>query len=121
MVVPCLFPIQILTCCYGIDINNTLEGTWETIKNKWGASFACRTIESLFKALVGVPGDRESHDLSWFSKRCTQFENIFRGRQRVGGGYKRHRTLLALRRFIALANADPSAYVRDVDGVDPHG
>jgi hypothetical protein len=105
---------------YGIDTNNTLEGTWETIKNKWGASFACRTITSLFKSLVGLPGNATSQNLSWLAKRCTQFDSILRGRQRVGGGYKRDLTLLVLSRLIALVQTAPTAYVRDVDGVDPH-
>jgi hypothetical protein len=104
---------------FGVDTNNTLEGTWETIKNKWGAS-SCRTITELFKLLVGLPGDSASQELSWLSKRRTQFDNILRGRQRVGGGYKRDRNLLRLRRLIALIASDPSTCVRDVDGIDPH-
>lgn len=104
---------------FGIDTNNTLEGTWETIKNKWGAS-AFRSISALLKSLVGLPGDARSQDVSWLAKRCKQFDNILRGRQRVGGGYKRDRTLLRLRRMIELIKTAPATYVQDVDGVDPH-
>lgn len=105
---------------FGIDTNNTLEGTWETIKNKWGAHFACRTITALLKSLVGLPGDSESQALSWLAKRTTQFDDVLRGRRRVGGGYKRDRILLRLRRFIQLVETSPATYVRDVEGVDPH-
>lgn len=101
---------------FGVDTNNTLEGTWETIKNKWGAS-SCHTITALFKLLVGLPGDSVSQELSWLSKRRTQFESILRGRQRVGGGYKRDRNLLRLRRLIALIASDPATFVSDVGAV----
>jgi hypothetical protein len=104
---------------FGIDTNNTLEGTWETIKNKWGAS-SFRTITALFKTLVGLPGDIASHTASWLAKRLTKFDNILRGRERVGGGYKRDRLLLRLRRLIEIIKVSPSTYVRDVEGVDPH-
>lgn len=105
---------------FGVDTNNTLEGTWETIKNTWGAHFTCRTITSLLKSLVGLPGDAASQAQSWFAKRCTHFDDVLRGRQRVGGGYKRDRVLLRLRRLIQLIESAPSEYVRDVDGVDPN-
>ena len=103
----------------GVDTNNTLEGTWETIKNKWGAS-AFRTVSALLKSLVGLPGDSRSQDVCWLAKRQALFTNILRGRQRVGGGYKRDRTLLRLRRLIELVKSSPEMYVRDVAGVDPH-
>lgn len=105
---------------FGVDTNNTLEGTWETIKNKWGAHFACRTITVLFKSLVGLPGDPTSQAQSWLAKRCSHFFDVLRGRQRVGGGYKRDRILLRLKRLIQLIESSPHEYVRDVEGVDPH-
>jgi len=113
-------PFRSLLARFGIDTNNTLEGTWETIKNKWSAALACRTIPALFELLVGLPGKPSSQDLSWLAKRCTRFDNILHGRQRVGGGYKRDRMLLRLRRLIAQIKSAPEEYVQDVDGVDSH-